>query len=63
MAREAERAREVLGGILQRMGIDATIDVTLGSDTEIGLSPEAEAAAVVMARTWVDSHVRNDPSD
>jgi spoIIIJ-associated protein len=27
MAREAERAREVLGGILQRMGIDATIDV------------------------------------
>jgi hypothetical protein len=24
---------------------------------------EAEAAAVVMARTWVDSHVRNDPSD
>jgi spoIIIJ-associated protein len=27
MAREAERARELLGGILQRMGIDATIDV------------------------------------
>ncbi|HKA86279.1 MAG TPA: RNA-binding cell elongation regulator Jag/EloR [Haliangiales bacterium] len=27
MAREAERAREVLVGILERMGIDATIDV------------------------------------
>ncbi len=24
---------------------------------------EAEAAAVVMERPWVDSHVRNDPSD
>ena len=24
---------------------------------------KAEAAAVVMARTWVDSQVRNDPSD
>lgn len=32
MAREAERAREVLGGILQRMGIDATIDVREDGD-------------------------------
>ena len=32
MAREAERAREVLGGILSRMGIDATIDVREDAD-------------------------------
>ena len=31
--------------------------------TALIYTAEAEAAAVVMARTWVDSHVRNDPSD
>jgi hypothetical protein len=31
--------------------------------TALMYAVEAEAAAVVMARTWVDSQVRNDPSD